>query len=47
MKINTIWINIENNSIDQRQRSYDNSKVSQDYLKWRLAPRVKNLASEK
>jgi len=36
MKINTILINIANNSIDQRSRSYDNSEVSQDHLKWHL-----------
>jgi len=46
MKINTIEINIANNSIDQRSRSYDNSEVSQDYLKWRLAPTMWNLVSE-
>jgi len=28
-KINTIKINIANNSVDQRSRSYDNSELSQ------------------
>jgi len=46
IKIYKIFIKIANNSIDQRSRSYDNSEVSQDYLKWRLASRVRNLASE-
>jgi len=44
IKMNTIYINIANNSIDQRSRSYDNSDVSQDYLNDVL--RVRNLASE-
>jgi len=46
VKINAMWIYIANNSIDHRSGSYENSEVTQDYLKRRLAPRVGNLASE-
>jgi len=31
-------MSIANNSIDQRSRSYGNSEVRQNYVKWHLAP---------